>query len=160
MNIREHPLAWRWIDPKHVEFPSNVLAQITPLDPAAAAAVHDRWLPRFDRFGEIIPDQFSLVETCLTEGSWSGNVCGRDTSLIEQVTVWLRQREPDLELGITVCWSRDCAIRTTWGIFTQRWDDFCYAASDDAFVVADDPRWFLAFHHEDWFSFGHLPPAS
>jgi hypothetical protein len=41
-HIREHPLAWRWTDPKYAELPSNVLAQITPIDASAAAGVYLR----------------------------------------------------------------------------------------------------------------------
>jgi hypothetical protein len=159
MNIREHPLAWRWTDPKYVEFPAEILAQISPLDASAAAAVHDRWFPGFDKYGEIIPSRFGRVEICPTEGTWKDNSCSREATLIGRVTDWLRAREPNIALPVTISWRRDCAVRTTWQIFTQWWDDFCYASSDDAFIVPDTPRWFLAFHHEDWFTFCHDPSA-
>lgn len=153
MNIREYPLAWRWTNPKYAEFPPDILAQISPLDSERAATVHDRWFPYFDRNGEVISRQFVQIDTCPTEGTWKGDGCSRDAPLIGQVTEWLRTREPDIGLPVTVSWLRDCAVRTTWEIFTQWWDDFCYASSDDVFIVPDVPRWLLAFHHEDWFSF-------
>lgn len=159
MSIREHPLAWRWTDPKHVKFAPDVLSQIAPLDAFTAAAVHDRWMPYFDRYGEVIREHFASIEVCSTEGTWKGDACSRQTLLIEQVADWLRIREPNLSLPVTISWQRDCAVRTTWGIFTRWWDDFCYPISDDAFIVADTPRWFLAFHHEDLFSFCHNPAA-
>ena len=159
MTIREHPLAWRWTDPKYVELPQEILAQISPLDASAAATVHDLWFPYFDKYGEVIPSRFARVEICPTEGTWKGNACSREAPLLGQVTDWLRSREPDITLPVTISWRRDCAVRTSWEIFTRWWDDFCYAISDDAFIVADLPRWFLAFHHEDWFSFCHGPSA-
>lgn len=159
MTIREHPLAWRWTDPKYVEFSPDVLAQISPLDATAAVAVHDQWLPYFDRYGEVIPERFDRVETYPTEGTWKGNACRRETPLIVRVANWLLAQESDSTLPVTISWHRDCAVRTSWEIFTRRWDDFCYASSDDAMIVADAPRWLLAFHHEDRFSFCHGPSA-
>jgi len=57
MNIREHPLAWRWTDPQYVEFPPDILAQISPVDTATAAAVHEKWLPYFDKYGDVVPNR-------------------------------------------------------------------------------------------------------
>jgi hypothetical protein len=159
MSIREHQLAWRWTDPKYAQLPSDILSQIVPLDPSIAAAVHDRWIPCFDRHGEVISGRLARIETCSTEGTWKGGACSRETPLVEQVADWLRIREPNLSLPVTISWQRDCAVRTSWEIFTRWWDDFCYASSDDAFIVPDSPRWLLAFHHEDWFSFCHEPAA-
>ncbi len=159
MTIREHPLAWRWTDPKHVELPADILAQISPLDASMGAAAQDRWRPYFDKHGEVIANRFARVETCSTEGTWIGNACRRENPLLGHVTDWLRAREADLTLSVTISWRRNCAVHTNWGIFTQWWDDFCYPSSDDTFIVADVPRWLLAFHHEDWFSFCHEPSA-
>ena len=123
-----------------------------PLDADAAAAVHDHCMPYFDRSGEPRPDRLVQIERCSTEGTWQDDWCRRESELIGQVTDWLRAREPSLAVPVSVSWSRPCAVRTTWEIFTQRWDDFCYAGSDDVFVLPDS-RWLLAFSHEDWFSF-------
>jgi hypothetical protein len=124
-----------------------------PLDPDEAATLHDRWLPMFDRCGEVIPDRFTQINVCPTEGTWHDDSCRREPPLIEQVTEWLREREPQLDLPVTVSWQRDQALRTRWETVTRWWDDFFYPGSDDAIVVPDSPRWLLAFHHEDWFSF-------
>jgi hypothetical protein len=157
MTIHNFPLAWRWTDPKYVELPADVLAGMLPLDPDGAAALHDRWLPVFDRYGEVIPDRFSQIEVCPTEGTWHGDACRREPPLLEQVSGWLREREPRLDLPVTVSWQREQSLRTTWDTVTRWWDDFFYPGSDDAFVVPDPPRWLLAFHHEDWFSFCRAP---
>jgi hypothetical protein len=68
MTIQEHRLAWRWTDPKYAEFPPDILAQIHPLEPEAAALVHDRWSRCF-RKRELISEQFLFRETCNTEGN-------------------------------------------------------------------------------------------
>lgn len=157
MTIHDFPLAWRWTDPKYVKLPANVLAQITPLEIHAAKTTHDQWLPFFDKSGQVIRSRFSNVEICHTEGNWRGDACRREPPLIANVADWLRTRERDSDLFVIISWRPECAVRTTWGIFTQWWDDFCYAGSDDAFIVPDSSRWFLAFHHEDWFSFCREP---
>src|SRR5215470_2612239 len=108
MTIRDHPLAWRWTDPKYAEFPEEILAQISPLDVSAAATVHDRWFPYFDKFGEVITSRFARVEICRAEGTWNGDVFNRESPLLGRVTEWLRTREPDMALPITISWQRDC----------------------------------------------------
>jgi hypothetical protein len=152
MTIQEHPLAWRWTDPKYAEFPPDILAQIHPLEPKTAALVHDRWSCCFRKRG-IISEQFLFRETCNTEGNLNDDVSGQDTSSSEKVTAWLRSREPNIALPVTISWQRDCAVRTAWGILTQRWDDFFYPSSDNAFIVPDELNWLLAFDHEGSFDF-------
>lgn len=157
MSVETFPLAWRWTDAKHALLPAEVLASIQPLDPTAARSIHDRWIGVFDDYGEVMPDHFTQVEKRSTEGTWRGDACRRDPPLLEQVSGWLKQRESDRSLGVTVSWTHEWAVHTTWEIFTSWWDDFCYPGSDDAFVVPDDARWLLAFHHEDQFTFCHKP---
>lgn len=153
MTIHEFPLAWRWTDPTHVELPPAELAQILPLDEATAARLHELWMPSFDHYGEVIPGRFSQIEKCSTEGIWEKDVCSRKEPNTGNVLAWLTVREPNKELQVVISWERKLAVRTNWGIFSQRWSEFCYPGSDDAFIVPDDGRWFLAFHHEDEFSF-------
>ncbi len=157
LSIRKHSLAWRWTDPKYAVLPDEVLEQMAPLDPHAAAEMHNRWMPFYDQFGDVKRVRFEDVDVCSTEGTWTGDCCRREDPILRTVTDWLRDRESDLQLPVTVSWRRDCAIRTKWEIVSRWWDDFFYPSSDDAFVVPDEPLWFLSFHHEDTLSFCRRP---
>jgi hypothetical protein len=159
MDIRSFSLAWRWTDAKHAELPAEVLSQMVPLDATEAREIHDRWIRCFEDFGDVFQNRFASVEICPTEGTWHGDVCGREQPLKEVVRNWLREREQRLDIPVIISWEMELAISTSWGIFTEWWDDFCYPASDDAFVVPDGEKWFLAFHHEDWFTFCREPRA-
>jgi hypothetical protein len=72
----------------------------------------------------------------------------------DQGRVWLLARQPNKESSVILSWQPDTALKTTWGIFTDYWDDFCYGASDDLSVWPEDADWALLFHHEDEFHFG------
>jgi len=159
MGIRDFELAWRWTDPKYVELPPDILDRISALGTESAAAVHDRWFPCFDKHGQIIPSKFSRVERCRTEGTSHGDSCRRESPLIQQVADWLRTQETNCDLSVVVSWRRDCAVQTTWEIFSLWWDDFCYGGSDDVLIVPESSNWMLAFDHEDEFSFCHCPLA-
>lgn len=153
MDIRSFPLAWRWTDTKYVELPAEVLTQMVPLDATEAREIHNRWILCFDDNGDVFQNRFASVEICPTEGTWHDDVCGREQPLKEAVRNWLREREPQLDIPIIISWETELAVSTSWRIFTEWWDDFCYASSDDAFIAPVRADWFLAFHHEDWFTF-------
>ncbi len=157
MSIHTFPLAWRWTDPRHALLPPEALVRINALDAAAATSVRNRWLPCFDSRGEAIPGRFARIEKRRTDRIWNGDVDQGESALIVEVGAWLRDCEPDLAVPVTVSWSHDLAVRTTWEVFTQWWNDFCYPSSDDALVVPEKWPWLLAFHHEEWFSFCYGP---
>jgi len=45
------------------------------------------------------------------------------------------------------------AIETTWSIFTEYWDAFCYPSSDDVTVVPVTGSWRLVYYHYEQFEF-------
>jgi len=67
--------------------------------------------------------------------------------------LWLRRVQPDLAAPVYVSWDEDLAIETTWSIFTEYWDDFCYPSSDDIAVVPVTGGWQLIYHHYEQFEF-------
>jgi hypothetical protein len=67
---------------------------------------------------------------------------------------WLRMCCPDFTGSVTLSWDSDTALHTSWELFTARWDDFCYPASDDVFILPDSRGWVLLYHHAEGFSFG------
>ena len=74
---------------------------------------------------------------------------------VADVCSWLPARSSDLTASVTLSWQRDTALRTTWELFTARWDDFCYPSSDDVFVSPESGRWVLLYHHWGQFHFAN-----
>ena len=139
--ITDFPLAWRWTSPTHAVLSPAELAALKPCSSDETARIYERSL-RFETADGLAPAEF---ETVLTQ---SADISGADGCS------WLRAQAGDLEEQITVLWQRDIALRTTWELFTTRWDDFCYPSSDDVFVLPDSEKWVLRYHHEDIFFFG------
>jgi hypothetical protein len=122
------PLAWRWTQATHSVFPAKVMAQITP----------------------IVQEQFEQLDEKMLGAPES-----IATNLIstEDVQQWLAHRPIDPETVVTVRWSRELAVVTTWSIFAEYWDDFCYPSSDDVDVVPVTRDWLLQYHHWEAFDF-------
>ena len=138
--ITHFPLAWRWTNASHAEFSPAELASLHPLPPDKAARIHDAAL-RFLHAGSLDPQQFERIEGQSAEVS------------VAQRCSWLRSRQPNLNECVTLSWQHDTALQTTWQLFTERWDDFCYPASDDVFIIPDSGAWVLLYHHADTFYF-------
>jgi hypothetical protein len=58
-----------------------------------------------------------------------------------------------------VRWDASTAVRTTWDVFTEYWDDFCYPSSDDVEVFPQSGEWLLLYHHWEQFEWGHRRQA-
>lgn len=130
MTIQEFPLAWRWTQPSHAVLPDDVLANIRPLSQAEAADIHAR----------------SSQQTRVSHH------CRADNN----ARSWLRTVQPDLSAAVFVSWSEELAVETTWEIFTEYWDDFCYPSSDDVTVLPVNGSWHLTYHHYEEFDFTNL----
>src|SRR5690348_2067194 len=104
MHIRDFPLAWRWTDNRHAVLPEETLSQLQPLGPQEAQFA----------FGQA---QSFRWDSSITH---SADVSDKDGC------TWLRAQHGGLGDFVTVSWSPDCALRTTWQIFTKHWSDFCY----------------------------------
>src|SRR6266446_8807909 len=121
MTIQEFPLAWRWTQPSHAMLPTEVLALIRPLSPSEAARV---------RISASV--ERASVASCSTHDSAA-------------VQGWLRRVQPDPQASVYVSWSEDLAIETSWDIFTEYWDDFCYPCSDEVTVAPVAGNWQLVY---------------
>jgi hypothetical protein len=128
MTIQEFPLAWRWTQAAHTILPADVLAAIRPLRQQEAAKIHERSSRQRDG---------ATVSSPANDAAQN----------------WLRSIQPDLSAPVIVCWSKDLAVETSWEIFTEYWDDFCYPSSDDISVIPVEGGWRLAYHHEEQFDF-------
>lgn len=142
MTIREHPLAWRWTDPKHALLPDHVLDQMQPFSPQKAADLF-KLSCSFNGQDGLSTDLFDV--RAISTASMSP----------AEGKAWLHSQQPDLASKVFLSWQPDTAIMTTWGIFADYWSEFCYAASDDLNVWPEDEQWALLFHHEEEFHFGH-----
>ena len=133
MTIQEFPLAWRWTQSSHAVLPPKVLARIVPLSPSEAARVQT----------SASVEQASVIS------------CSADDSA--DVRSWLRRVQPDERASVYVSWSEDLAVETSWGIFIEYWDDFCYPSSDDVTIAPVAGGWRLIYHHYEQFEFVTAP---
>jgi hypothetical protein len=132
MTIQEFPLAWRWTQSSHAILPADVLARIRPLSQPDAALIYGR------SSHQRAEDAVSYPASDSTRS-------------------WLRNVQPDLATSVFVSWSEDLAVETTWEIFTEFWDDFCYPSSDDVSVIPVGGSWHLTYHHYEQFNFVGRP---
>lgn len=140
MRIQDHYLAWRWTDPNYAVLPNEVLAQMHPVTPAEAATLDMRSRPFLGKDGLSHELQSNLIST--------------DKLDQEDGCAWLRKQQPSLEELVILSWDAGVALRTTWGVFTSYWSEFCYPASDDLVVFPELEAWVLLYHHEQEFQFG------
>ena len=137
MKVQEFPLAWRWTDSRYSVLPTTVLAQLQPLTPDDARRAFER-AQQFQRASRI---------------THSADVSD------ERGRAWLREQHAGVSDVVTVAWSPECALRTSWEIFTDYWSDFCYPSSDDVAVLPESDRWALFYDHEEQFEFVPRPSA-
>ncbi len=117
-------LAWRWTQPAHSVLPSDVMAQITPIE----------LIPEMDAQAHTID-----VRTIHTDCAAA------------DVNLWLRTLPVRENECVIVQWSKTTAIRTLWHIFARYWDDFCYPSSDDVAVFSPSDDWLLRYDHSEKF---------
>jgi len=140
VTIEEFPLAWRWVDSRYALLPQDVLARMLPCPPEQASRVFDR-AASLERVA--VPDAARIS----ADGA------------PDKVIAWLRSHESRVNEDVFVSWSPDTALQTSWGTFTERWDDFCYPSSDDVTVTPRDESWILLYHHWHEFEFRPKPSA-
>ena len=140
MKVQEFPLAWRWTDSRYSVLPETVLSQLQPME------LHDA-RRAFQRAQEF------RSHTRHSRVTHSADVPD------ETGCAWLRQQHTGLGDVVTIAWSPECALRTTWQIFTDYWSDFCYPSSDDVAVWPEAERWILFYDHQERFEFSERPSA-
>ena len=131
MKVQEFPLAWRWTDSRYAVLPIGVLSQLQPLGLHEAQVAFER--ARSFRQSPGLAHSADVTD--------------------DAGCAWLRERDGNLSDLVTISWSPECALRTSWQIFTEHLSDFCYPASDDVAVFPDTERWVLFYHHEEQFEF-------
>lgn len=141
MDLKDFPLAWRWTDEKYALLPDNVLSCIAPQTNEVAARLFKESL-RFCGTDGLDEKQFSLIQM---------KTGGVDPA---RVTEWLSACHNSMDTRVLLSWQPNTAISTTWGVFAQYWDEFCYSASDDLIVWSGAHSWVLLYHHEEFFQFG------
>ena len=134
------PLAWRWTQPTHNVLPPEVMAQIAPMAQAIAP-------PGVTPRGELNRRLFAAIESASADVP------------CQEGTKWLRQLPVAMSERVIVRWDTSTAVQTTWEVFTEYWDDFCYPSSDDVEVFPQSGEWLLLYHHWEQFEWGHRRQA-
>jgi hypothetical protein len=137
-DIMKFPLAWRWTQTSHNVLPDSILAQMIPLDAEASIGLDKKHMALFSG-RELDVDLFNSIKKHE----------GEDMTLS-----FLSTLDIEKPTSVFLSWNSNTALRTTWDIFCQYWDDFCYPSSDDVTVTPEDDSWILCYHHEDAFEFG------
>lgn len=141
MDIREHPLAWRWTDPNYAVLPPEVLARMIPYSCDEAASLFRHSL-RFN------------CSSGLSRDRYQSEIAFAESMSSEEGTIWLRSRPVSESTPVYLSWQPNTAIRTDWGVFADYWSEFCYGSSDDLNVWPEDESWVFLFHHNGEFHFG------
>lgn len=134
--------ARRFADPAFNVLPPETLADLRPLTPSRAAALHP-----------------SLTRACATlhlgvsEASISFRADGTDEGSDARTRGDLAALPIDDGERVIVSWDATDAAETSWKTFRTYWDDFCYPSSDDVTISPLDERWLLCYHHEGRFAF-------
>jgi len=126
INIKDFRLSWRWLDPKHTVLPPEVLERIRPLSPQATEQISTNIM---DFCRDTV--EFLRIEENETTASALAKLPIKD------------------ETEIIVSWDSNTAVNTTWGIFRNYWDDFCYPSSDDVSNWPETREWLLCYFHEE-----------
>ena len=132
------PLKWRWLDDRYASFSEGERARIQPLRREKAEEMWRLSLESISKDHDLAidPTGFEGVER---------------VSSTDDVRPWLAGRLPIGRTPVLVSWTREWAVLTDAELFTARWDDFCYPASDDVSVFAVDVAWVLHYWHEEEF---------
>lgn len=128
------PLAWRWTQPSHNVLPPEVMTQIVPLSQVLAPG-------GVTTGGELDRSSFEEVQTASADVP------------CEQGAEWLRLLPVAPAEQVIVRWDSLTSVRTTWRVFADYWDDFCYP-HDDVEVFPESGKWLLLYHHWEQFEWG------
>ncbi len=143
-SLKDFPLKWRWTDERWNLLPLEISQKIIPLTERKAEEIdkiHRQYLSSDGLDDEI----FQKIETI-----------GTETTDILVVQNWLKSRILIEQNYIVISWNQKLAVKTTWEIFCNYWDDFCYPASDDITISSADLTWLLFYFHEEYISFGKV----
>jgi hypothetical protein len=134
MRVEEFPLAWRWTQSSHTVLPPDVLALLTPLLSDRAGVLYRRGENVFPRAA-------------------SASTIQHVSEQFEVTRAWLATLDFAPEGRVCVVWDLDTGISLPWTTFVTYWDDFCYPASDGAFVFSESGGGALAWNHYEVFEY-------
>jgi hypothetical protein len=147
-------LRWRWTDPKWALLPAAALVQIRPLTEAKAREVwklvgtSNTLFDIAQRFAPTLPTAHGPF-TSLSHIE----AADPPPSVVAQQLAALVA--PSAEL-VVVVWQPTETVAVAWEVFCAYWGTFCYPASDDISVRPLDETWYLEWHHDEYFLFGHV----
>ena len=135
--VSEHPLKWRWTNPKWNLLPAAALAQIRPLTAIKTNQVCQSILPLIGSEQCLSGEFFEDIKEFNTSGD------------AEDGRTWLLDHLPPSVTELVVCWVHfDIpALVTSAEVFFSYWDDFCYPCSDNVVVWSMNDEW-AAFYHD------------
>lgn len=125
--ITDFSLSWRWTDPKYDVLPPEILKQIISLSSESAAMISEK-----------------AVKKC------SENINGIRIEA-DEATTELPKLQINNTTEIYISWSSDTAVITTWRVFCNYWDSFCYPSSDDVTIWSSSSDWVLCYFHNEYF---------
>lgn len=140
MNIRDHELACRWTQEQYSALPAAILDQLMPLAHSDAQLQHEKSLAYLGVDG--LSPEYDVVCASTSEMSY------------QQGVEWLLGRAVFPDEMVSLSWAPRVALATTWSVFANYWQHFCYPASDDLVVFPANGDWVLLYHHEQAFHFG------
>ena len=134
MRIEDFPLAWRWTKSSSTVLPPDVLLSLVPLRGEQADLLYSRGENVFPRVTAASTIQHVSEE-------------------FEATREWLATLSFAPGDRVCIVWDRDTGISLPWHTFVAYWDDFCYPASDDAFVFPESGSAALAWNHYEVFEY-------
>jgi hypothetical protein len=136
----------RWIDAQVTTLPSSILAQIRALKPEKAFQINKILSPicgdKLYRYlfptlkSEVSFEEFSDIQSLSNMDHMQG------------VHEWFLSLKIPSETMMVFLWEAYVAVETTWQVFVDYWDDFCYFGQDDVYIGAVSGQWYLFFFHE------------
>jgi hypothetical protein len=132
------PLSWRWTDSRFAVFSVSELSELHCLTQEKARAIDAYLRPTVAAW---------QAHTASAAGAHTISTVGD----AQAVGAWLAQQWPDLQTAVVVSWDSATAVAVPWGLFVQRWDDFCYPSSDDVAVAAATGQWVVEYAHYEQF---------
>lgn len=136
----------RWIDSQVPTLPSSALAQIRALKPEKAFQINKILSPICGN--KLYRHLFYALksETSFEEFSDIRSLSNMDS--MQDVHEWFLSLNIPPETMMVFVWEEYVAVETSWQIFVDYWDDFCYFGQDDVYIGAVNEQWYLFFFHE------------
>lgn len=137
--LERFPLKWRWMLREENDFPPEVYSGIHPLRSDAAQRVWDRVVP------------LVTADTLVASGFESTEAFAADeeTPVVRTLSKIGAPHE-----DVVVLWSRFLGVKTSWSMFTFRWQAFCHSAPANVVVTPVNESWMLIYQPFNRFQVG------